>query len=644
MVVGNPRDNSVCFGDFRVDFNARQIERNGSRVPLQGQPFHILEILLRKPGAVVSRQALAEEIWPSGTFVDFEHSLNTAVKKLRKALEDNPDDPTYIETVPRYGYRFIGTILQSEQPAAPLVEPAPEAVPVWHQRRVVLPAYLRQFTKLDIATLSAALIVLVVAAAWRQPEGFRTRASGKPIASVAILPLENSTGDPGKEYLADGMTDALIASVAQFQGLSVTSRGAATAYRGSSKPLAQIMRELHVDAVITGDVTESNGVVALSAQMLRSDAEAPVWAGKYQGKLGNLLRLQDDVAAAIGHQVHATLPAIASARIAKNAAGDSPGYEDYLRGRYFLGKRGDQDLARAETYFDQSIGADSSFAPAYAGLADTYTLEVMYGEISRTEGSEKAQATARKALQLDDSLAEAHNALGGVEASYLWDWVGSEREFQRAIQLNPSYAPAHHWYAVFCLAPQGRLDEALVEIQRAHELEPLSPIVDTDLGFVYYLRGQFPEAKDALSRALEIDPNFIPAHFRLSQLYLQIGKLDDSIHEMITDTWLARKDGSKAEQELHREEAAYRAEGYRGYVRRSLARGNGNPNLGAHDYYEALKRLALGEKDLAIADLAAAADAKDPGMLYAAVDPALKSIRSDPRFQGVLKRMGLLTN
>ena len=165
MVVGNPRDNSVCFADFCADFDARQLDRNGTRVPLQGQPFHILEILLRKPGAIVSRQTLAEEIWPSGTFVDFEHSLNTAVKKLRKALDDDPDDPKYIETVPRYGYRFIGTILQPKPARAVPVEVVPEPVPVWHQRRVVLPAYLRQFTKLDIAALSAALIVLVVAAA-----------------------------------------------------------------------------------------------------------------------------------------------------------------------------------------------------------------------------------------------------------------------------------------------------------------------------------------------------------------------------------------------------------------------------------------------------------------------------------------------
>lgn len=638
-------NNLVRFGPFSVDLAARHICRDGAKIAIQGQPFHILDILLRNPGAIVSRHSLAAEIWPTGTFVDFEHSLNTAVKKLRKALGDNPDQPIYIETVPRYGYRFIGKVADTASlPAAvPVTKPAAKIPPakVTAEQASAVRHYWQQFTKLDIVALAAAFIVLVLAASWRQPESYRAGASAKPITSVAILPFQNLTGDSGEDYLADGMTDALIANVSQFQNLSVVSRGSVSGYKGTHKPLSEIMRELKVDAVVVGSLTQSDGVFGLGAQLVRAGSDSPLWAGKYQGKLGNLMRLQSDVSLALAKQVHAALP-VSSAR-SKNSSGDSHGYENYLRGRYFLNKRSEDDLRKAESYFTQSISEDSNLAPAYAGLADCYTLEVMYGILSRTSGTEKAQSTARRALELDDNLSEAHTALGGVYASYLWDWKSAEHEFQRAIQMNPSDAAAHHWYAVFVLAPLGRLDEALVEMQSAHELDPLSAIMETDLGFIYYLRGQYTDASKAYEQALEINPDFVPAHFRLGELDFQVGKLDDAVYESVTDVRLAGRMTPGLEEALRRAQTAYRSSGYPAFVREMVKYEHEKSVVSEHNCNEALEDLVLGQRDLALTEFAAAADARDPGMLYVAVDPSLKSVRSDPRFKDVLRRMGLLS-
>jgi TolB-like protein/DNA-binding winged helix-turn-helix (wHTH) protein len=623
------------FGDFDLDLASAELRRNGTRIQLQSQPLKILALLLEHAGEVVGREELRENIWPDGTFVDFEHGLNTAIRKLRRALDDDAANPELIETIPRIGYRFIGTVTSNGHESN-LSDSSASAVA---SEQSIAPTQSAAFTTSRskhwglIGTTVVVVIGISAFFGWKVFSSTRHPITSKVIHSVAVLPLENLTGNPDQEYLVDGLTDSLITNIARIRSLAVISRTSVMAYKNTRKPMREIARELNVDAVVEGSVSESNGIVRVNAQLVRGDSDTHLWAGQFEGDLKDVLRLQSEVTESIATQIHAEITPSNQPDAPLNLGVNSQAYEPYLRGEYFLNKRDNDAFATAIGYFQQAIAADPNFAQAYSGLADCYILLVLNG--APPDGFEKARAAAEHSLSLDDRLPEAHATLGSLDALYDHKWPDAEHEFQNAIELNPSFATAHQWYAVLYLAPLGRLDEALVEIEKAHELDPLSAIILTDRGFVHYLRREYSAAIVDFQKTLELDPTFVPAHFRLANAYEKLGRFDEDMKQREA---IARIDKSKLRPSAEDIEKAYQAGGFRAF-QKAL-----DTDYSKFDSVNAgFGKLRASEGDIngAFQIFFKITEKHDTGLFYILVEPEFDPIRSDPRYEKLLQQVGL---
>jgi TolB-like protein/DNA-binding winged helix-turn-helix (wHTH) protein/Tfp pilus assembly protein PilF len=497
------------FGVFEVDLRAGQLTKRGLRLRLQEQPFQVLAMLLEKPGELVTREELRSRLWPS-TVVDFDHGLNKAISKIREALGDSVESPRFVETVARRGYRFLADVAvidtaDGQREAAPddLARPNPAFVDLTHAgalpKRSLGPYAWRLLGFIFALVLTASLSWIFY---------FRNQSSPK-ILSLAVLPLENVSGDASQDYFADGMTDELITHLAQISALRVVSRTSVMTYKGVRKPLAQIGGELNVDAVVEGSVLRSGERVRITAQLIRVPADKHVWAQSYEGDIRDTLALQNKVARAIVEQIRVTLNRHEQAALEHAKAVNPEAFQAYLAGRYFWNKRTGDGLKKAIDYFNQAIEKDPNYAQAYAGLADAYALsgDWEYGILSPEDAFPKAKAAATKALALDDNLAEAHTSLAFVLDLYDWDWESAEQEYKRAIALNPGYATAHHWYA-WHLIVMGRNSEALAESRKAESLDPLSPIISADLADALCVAHLYDESVQQSRKTLEMHPYF----------------------------------------------------------------------------------------------------------------------------------------
>jgi TolB-like protein/DNA-binding winged helix-turn-helix (wHTH) protein/Flp pilus assembly protein TadD len=474
----------VRFGTYEVSFQSGEVRKAGLRIRIQQQPMKLLEILLERPAEVVTREELRGRIWPNESFGDFDQALNIAIAKLRSALGDSAENPRFIETLPKRGYRFIADVSIVDA-GARTKRPEAEAEGMLgtesgHQVQgvglTIAPKRRLWPTRPVIVALVVGLSILAV---WV----FRSH-GGSPtvIRSLAVLPLDNLSGDASQDYFADGMTDELITDLAQISALRVISRTSVMVYKGARKPLSEIARELNVDAVVEGTVLRSGERVRITAQLIQAPADKHLWAESYEGDLHDTLALQKEVASAIAGQIRIELTPKEQAGL-KNAKVVNPeAYEAYLKGRYFWNRRTADGLKRAVDYFDQAIQKDPNYAQAYAGLADSYDLlgDWEYGVLAPNEAYPKAKAAAVKALELDNTLGEAHASLAFSLDVFDWDWGSAEREFRRAIALNPGYATAHHWYA-WHLSEMGRNSEAIAEMRKAENLDPLSLIISADM-------------------------------------------------------------------------------------------------------------------------------------------------------------------
>ena len=450
----------IRFGTFEVDPRAGELRRDGSRVKLQDQPFQVLLALLERPNDVVTREELRAKLWPGDTFVDFDHGLNAAVKRLRDALGDTAENPRFIETLSRRGYRFIAPVApfdsQAMQPPTPPAVPQPRAT-LARTTKPIRPAYLFGLAG------SAAVILLLVAL--NGGGGYWTRLGfgGKRIQSLAVLPLENLSRDPDQEYFSDGMTDALIADLSKIGALRVTSRTSSIRYKKSSKSLPEIARELNVDGVVEGSVMRSGNRVRITARLIHAPTEQNLWSETYERDLGDVLKLQGDVAEAIAQQVRAQLTPEQQARLRSAPAVNPEAYEAYLKGRFTKVAGTQVGLKQAQDYFTAAIREDPRFALAYVGLADCYLELGTYRWLPPQDAYRQASEAVHRALQLDETLGEAHTTLGYLHWRYSWDWRAAEREFRHAVDSNPNYIEGHEsllWY----LAWSGRRDEALADI------------------------------------------------------------------------------------------------------------------------------------------------------------------------------------
>ncbi len=644
---------------------ASELRKHGIRIKLQDQPLQVLAMLLERPGDLVTREELRTKLWPADTFVDFDHGLNSAINKLREALGDSADNPRFIETLPRRGYRFVGAVDPPATPPGQVGRTLPSASePASRQQTegragvsppelsspglaaaqpaepsapgAVLPAPRRSWrTPAAILALAAVLAALFAL----DTGGVRTRLFGKPAAariqSIAVLPLDNLSKDPEQEYFADGMTDELISELAKIGALRVISRTSVMQYKKVKKPLPLIARELQVDALLEGAVVRSGDRVRVTANLVQASPERHLWAESYERDLRDILTLQSDLATAIAREIRVKLTPQEQQRLASTRPVNPEAYEAYLKGRYTWHQFTVQGFQKSIEYYEQAIRKDPGYAQPYSGLADSY-VQLAGRLLPPKEVMPKAKAAALRALELDNKLAEGHSSLAYVLFYYEWDWEAADKEYERALQLNPGY-PLLRSVHGFYLAARGRPEEGVAEVRRASELEPAGFFSCGELRTLYYAR-RYDEAIEKYRRARELYP---------------------------PGPSLCAWAGMPYEQKLRFEEAIAL---YRGTI----------PGLGAetlptallaHAYAQAGKRaealkildqllalsrkrfvspydvsvvyLGLGEKDKAFAWLEKAVAERMGLLVYLKVDPIFDPLRSDPRFAELIRRVGI---
>jgi len=631
-------DGRLRFGVFEVDLRAGELHKHGLRVRLQEQPLQVLTMLLEHPGEVVTREELQKKLWPADTFVDFDHGLNKAINKIRDALGDSAESPRFVETIARRGYRFLAEVKAVDAPAGPGPElpPPPPAEIRGQPDLAVAPAVPKHQSSTFVWKILAFVLLLLMAslAAWK----LQSRNRPLPVIhSLAVLPLESLSNDASQDYFADGMTDELISDLGQISALRVISRTSVMTYKHARKPLPQIARELNVDAVVEGTVLRSGDQVRITAQLIDAAADKHLWSQSYEGELKDTLALQSKVARAIADQIQINLNPQERAALKNVKAVNPEAYEDYLKGRFFWNKRTADGLKVAQTYFGRAINEDPKYARAYSGLADTYALmgDWQYAVMTPKQAFPQAKAAAVKALELDSSLGEAHNSLAFCLDGFDWNFEAAGTEFQRAIELNPSYATAHHWYA-WHLSLFGRYDEALAEMRKAENLDPLSLIINSDLAELLLIARSYDESIRQSLKVIEMDPDFALAHNQLGQAYLQKHMHEQAVAELQkavrlsggSPTCIANLARAYAASGKNSEAASLLSD----LKKRSNSTYSNVPEI-------AVIYAALGDKDQAMNWLEKGYEERfNPGVLLRlGFDP----LRSEPRFKDLLRRIGL---
>jgi TolB-like protein/DNA-binding winged helix-turn-helix (wHTH) protein/Flp pilus assembly protein TadD len=630
-----PAREAYRFGAFEFQPRTGELRKQGRKVRLREQAVQILTLLLARPGDLVTREEIQKALWPDDTFVDFDVGLNSAIRRLRDALDDSAEQPRFVETLPRRGYRFIAPI-ETEATASTATAPEqaaelPPAQPPLPEVSAVDPRRWRPLAIAAVAALGAAALVLALRA---RPETIAAPPPAVAITSIAVLPFENLGADVEQDYFVDGMTDALITSLAQLRALRVISRTSVTQYTKTDKLLPRIAADLNVDAIVEGTVVRSGNRVRVTAQLIHAATDRHLWAHSYERELSDILTLQSELAGAIARAVKVELRPDEQRRLARTAVVNPVAYDAYLKGRFHLFAPAGR--AKAAEYFQQSIAADPAYAPAYSGLSDTYRLSA--GRTARpSESMPKAEAAARKALALDDTLAEAHASLAGVLYRYQWDWEGAERHFQRSLDLDPNYAEGHRAYAVYLLTLR-RHEEAVSAARRATALSPLAPTMAGELGVALARAGRYDEAFEQARRILELDPNsgraqrvMALAHEGRGDRARALAALEESAALFAAGSrgpWLGYYYGVSGRRKEALEVLASLEERARaGYV---------SPQ------HFAVVHLGLGDEDQAFAYLEKAYEERAFEVLGFS-GPLFDHLKGDPRFQDLLRRMRLPT-
>jgi len=614
------------FGVFELDLRAGELHRKGRKIRLQDQPLQIVLMLLEHPSEVVTREELHRKLWPSDTFVDFEHGLNNAVNRLREALGDSAESPRFIETLPRRGYRFIAAVEK--------VEPTADRGGSALSEEFVAPSGPVRSTHRARWTAGVVLVTAMTVAFLFDLGGVRdhvwtTRATPS-VRSLGVLPLENLSGDPSQEYFADGITDALTTDLAQISSLKVISRTSAMQYKGKREPLPDIARELNVDAIVEGSVSWSGERVRVTVQLISGASDRHLWARTYERSMSDILELQSQLAQDIATEIDAKLSPQVEARMNRRRPVDPETYQLYLKGRFFLGQRTKDGMTAAIVFFQQAVDRDSNYADAYVGLADSYNLLYAYGLVRWKEVQQKIDKAIGRALELDPSSSEAETSAAAMAPH---DAEAQER-FRRAIELNPGNSRAHHWYSRFLGQKGGHQTEAIAEARQALELDPLSPLINDNLGLNYYWAREYEPAISQLKKTLDIDPNFWRAHMSLGVVYEMTGRQADAIAEYQKGLLLRGVDPERV-HELRRE---YESRGWRAYW---LARVNEQLVESKTKYIPACdigrKYLKAGDTDQTFAWFQKAIVEEEGCMDDLKVNPLFDPLRSDPRYLALLR-------
>jgi TolB-like protein/DNA-binding winged helix-turn-helix (wHTH) protein/Tfp pilus assembly protein PilF len=623
-------DQIYRFAEFELLPSVGELRTKGSCVRLQEKPLQLLLALVESPQRLVKRDQLRERLWDSDTFVDYELGINVAIKKVRDALGDSAEDPRFIQTLAKKGYRFLVPVevtypqISAPTVSAPLpVAAAPAAVPD------PAPGGGRSVRRRWILALLATAALSALGLWLFEPQAKHGHAP--QIHSLAVLPLRNLSPDSGQDYLADGITEELITSLAQSLPLRVISRTSVMRYKQSSEPINQIARQLGVEAIVEGAVARSGNQVTVTVQLIDATEDRHLWAQKYRRNLGDLLGIEAELAQQIASQVGGTLSLRHDFKATKPHPVDPQVYELCLLGRFHWNKRTAADLAKSVEYYQQAIERDPTYAPAYAGLANAYALLPQYSNVELQEGNGKAAAAARHALELDETLTEAHATLGFIGlTSWEYDWAQAGQEIRRALELNPNYSSAHHWFA-FYLFSLDRRNEALAEMELARQLDPLSAIISADEGQFLYETRRYEEARVRLRQAIELQPDFSQPHETLALVELETGHTSDALKEARSGLALAP--------------SAPRTIGEAGYVlaaagqskeARELLESSENtvPKGSAFPTFAALIYMGLGHRKEALDVLETMSNPKTGAGIYGLHQRhILDELRTDPRYQ-----------
>jgi TolB-like protein/DNA-binding winged helix-turn-helix (wHTH) protein/Flp pilus assembly protein TadD len=629
------------FGEFSLDAQSRVLKRAGATAPLTPKAFDALLVLVQNAGRVVTRDELMKTVWPD-SFLE-ESNLTQTIFMVRKAL-DETSDRRFILTEPGQGYRFLLPVTETangaQEPEAPVAVADEESILATPSPLPPRRARGRRTAVLASAALVFVLILLPVLWLWRS----RHRTAQPPAKiMLAVLPFANFTGDPGQEYFSDGLTEEMISQLGDLDPahLGVIARTSVMHYKHSQESVPQIGKELGVQYVIEGSVRRDSERVRITAQLIQVRDQSHVWAREYDRDLGHLLELQGEIAREVANEIELSLSAGRRIEPAQGAAARLPGtqsyeaYDLYLKGQYFWNKRTSDGFRQAADYFQQAIDKDPNFAQAWAGLADTYSLMSTWYSGPPNELMPKARAAALRALSLDEGLAEAHTSLALIEENYDYDWPGAEKEFRRAIQLNPQYATAHQWYAEF-LSWQGRFDEAFAESGQARQLDPLSMIIATDHASILYYSRQYESAVEQCRSVLELDPAFDHAATSMIPSYLQLGRYDEALAEI--DRW----DAGDGPWQWAWEAAVYTRTGRAAEASRVLAKLE-QISASRPDRFATLllAYAGTGRKEQALRLLESAYAQHSNAIVPIKVDPIFDPMRSDPRFQDLLRRVRL---
>jgi TolB-like protein/Tfp pilus assembly protein PilF len=592
--MNKPARQLYQFGAFVLDPDERRLLCDGRPVRLPPKVFNLLLVLVTNGGHLLTKDQLMQQVWPD-QFVE-ESNLPLNISMLRKALAENQNAQKYIETVPKRGYRFVAEVRESSE---------------------------------DLAGEAQVIRGTVIA------EEDISQA-GKAIDSLAVLPFVNASADPSTEYLSDGVTESIINSLSRLPRLRVMARSTVFRYKGREVDVEDVGHDLKVGAVLLGRVLLFGDQLIIRTELVEVGSGGQLWGEQYNRKPTDILAVQEEIATEISEKLRLKLTERERSILTRRYTEKTEAYQAYLKGRYFWDKRTEEALKKAIEYFQQAIEMDQNYALAYAGLADCYAVLGNFSFLTPAESYPKAKTAAIKALEIDDTLAEAHASLAWVKAHYDWDWPGAERKFKRAIELNPAYAPAHYWYALF-LSAMGRHEEAIAEGRRALEVEPLSILPNAALGWTLFLARRHAEAIGQLRATAEMEPNFL-FHWVLAGAYGQKGMHEEAIREL---SEAVNGTGNRALY-LAMLGHAYAAAGRRDEALAVLAQ---LQETGKEKYVApftiAIIYAGLGDRDRAFEWLERAYECRSWGLLWLKVDPSLDSLRSDERFTSLLRRVGL---
>jgi len=617
MKAPGPLAQIIRFGLFQLDPKAGELRKEGVKVKLQDQPFRVLALLVERAGQVVTREELRQRVWPTDVYVAFDQGLNNAIKKVRDALGDSADNPRFIETVAKHGYRFLA-------PVSPV-----------QTLSTALPSRLAFFTARNTALMALGAVCLLAPLAYwalHRPAVHAKPSSEKVI--LAVLPFDNLSHDPNQEFFSDGLTEEMITQLSNVNPgqLGVIARGSVVRYKGSSLPANQIGKELHADYLVQGSVRREAGRVRIAVQLIQVRDDTDLWAESYDRELKDILALQDSVARTVAKQIHV---ALAPQQRTSPRKVDPEVYEASLKGRYYWNKRTADGISKAALYFEQAVNKDPTNGAAYSGLADCNSGLAWHGFMSPAEVLPKAYAAAQKAVEIDPQSAEAHASLALV-LDHKWDWAGAQVEFKRALELNPQYANAHHWYGDY-LSIQGRHDEALLEARRALELDPTNLMIGTWVGLRYYLEGRYDSASELGRDTVDLDSSFAAAHLILGESYAQQGRYKQGLDELQKAASLSGSPLYIAQVGVGRGLAGDKKEALR--IIRELHQISSKRYVSPYGIAQIYA--ALNDKEQTYEWLEIAYRDRAVWMSYLAVDPVFASIRSEEHFRDLLRRVGL---